>query len=147
MTSPKLPGTPEAAIARAAKPLGGVTNAGLALGKDRYTVAHAANPNKPEMLRWDDAIALDQLCYDACGEAPLLAYHQASLAPEDGPQASALAYLSSVARASGALMSNLAEAAADGRLTAAERRAALDHVEALQSHLSGLTETLKAGDA
>jgi len=142
MTSPKAPLSLESAITRAAKPLGGVTNASLALGRDRYTVAHAANPNKPDMLRLDDAIALDQLCFDASGQTPILAYYQAALAPEDGPRASVLAHLGAVTRQSGDLVGTLADALADNDLTDGERAEALGAVEALRAQLSGLVETL-----
>jgi hypothetical protein len=137
----------EAAIRRACKPLGGTSNAGLHLGGNRYFVAHAANESRADMLRLDHAIQLDQLCYDACGETPLLAYFQAALAPEDGPKASVLAHVADVSRRSGAVVSALAESLADGELSAAERKEALSHIEGLQARLAGLRETLKEDEA
>ncbi len=143
MTARRHPTSLEAAIARAAKPLGGVSNASLALGKSRYLVPHAANPNKPDMLRLDDAIMLDQLCMDAGGGTPILAYFRAALAPEDGPRASFHAHLAALVRESSEVAAALAEGLEDNELNRIERRSLLSDAERLRVELGALISDLK----
>lgn len=147
MTTAKTPASLESAILRAASALGGVTNASLALGRNRYVVPAAANPNKPDMLRLDDAITLDQLCMDAGGGAPILAYYRAALAPEDGPRATYHSHLAALVRESGGVVSDLAEALSDNQLSRAERAGVLSHAESLRTALARLIHDLKAEDA
>ncbi len=146
MTTPKPPLSLESAIGLACKPLGGVTNASLHLGKDRYTVAHAANPNRSETLRVDDAMQLDQLCLDAGGGTPIFDYFRAFLAPEDGPRVSMFAHTAAMVRESSVLTGRLVGALEDGDISPTERRDLLESIELFRTSLGALAADLRASD-
>lgn len=138
MTTYKPPLSLHAAITLAASPLGGATNAALSLGWPREKVAHAGNPNRPEMLRLDDAMKLDQMCMDAGGGTPILDHYRAFLAPEDGPKVSFFAHTAAMIRESGSLTGKLVSALEDGRITADERKALAAIVQEFSAMLTGL---------
>lgn len=117
MTVRRAPSSLKDAIARAAGPLGGVTNASLAIGANRFMLAHAANPNKPDMVRFDDAIELSRLCKEASGETPLLDYFAAELDGVPVPDVDWHAHMASLAREGGDAVASIAHALSDGQIS------------------------------
>lgn len=145
MTTPKPPLSIESAIALASAPLGGVTNASLALGRDRYTVAHASNTGKPDMLRLDDAIKLDMLCMDAGGGTPILEHFKAALAPEDGPRTSYHSHMASIVRDSADVIEVMARSLSDNELSPSEKDSLKRELESLRVALGRLESDLESG--
>ncbi|MEO1019336.1 MAG: hypothetical protein AAFY56_16835 [Pseudomonadota bacterium] len=146
MTTTKIPLSIESAIELAAKPLGGVTNASVALGWDRFRLAHMANPNKKDRISFFDAMRLDQMCMDAGGGTPLMRHFQAFLAPEDGPRVSFFAHTQATVRESGSLIGQLVSALQDGTITRPEKRALLAVVQEFEAVLGGLKTDLGGGE-
>ncbi len=144
VTTAKTPLSLESAITAAARPLGGVSNASLAIGRDRYTVPHAANENRSEMIRLDDAIKLDQACYDAGGGTPILAYFQRAIEHADGPKISFFDHASNMVHASAELTGEIMDALKDGEVSKKERRRIRREIQDLQENLSALAADLEA---
>lgn len=146
MTTRKAPRTIKSAIEWASKPLGGVSNASLAIGRDRTTVPHAANPNRTEMLRLDDAIKLDQACYDAGGGTPILDHFKLAIEPAEGPRLSWFDHAANTVRESAELTGELVDALKDGQISPAEKREILMAVQGFRQALGALEADLEAGE-
>lgn len=144
MTTRKKPLSIESAIEAAALPLGGLTKASLAIGRERHVIPHAANPNKPDMVRLDDAVKLDQACYDAGGGTPILAYFQLAIEHTEGPRISYFDHAANTVRESAELTSEIMDALKDGKVSKSERRRILCEVQDLQEDLSALAADLEA---
>lgn len=117
MTVARAPHSLKDAIARTAAPLGGVSNASLAIGASRFMLAHAANPNKPDMVRFDHAIELSRLCKEASGETPLLDYFIAELDATPAPDTDWHQHMATLARESGDAVAAIAHALSDGKIS------------------------------
>ena len=145
VTTPKKPLSIESAIEAAALPLGGLGKASLAIGRERHVIPHAANPNKPDMLRLDDAIKLDQACYDAGGGTPILAHFKLAIEHAEGPKISYYDHAANTVRESAELTSEIMDALKDGKISKKESRRILREVQDLQEDLIALTADLEAG--
>jgi hypothetical protein len=144
MTTRKAPNSLKAAIERAAKPLGGLSNASLAIGRDRYTIPHAANPNRSEMLRLDDAIKLDQACFDAGGGTPILDHYEGAIEHFEGPRLSWFDHAANTVRESADLAAEIMDALKDGKISKSEKREIQKAIHDSQQVLSALAADLEA---
>lgn len=144
MTVRRAAHTLKGAIMRAAQPLGGVTNASLAIGSNRYMLAHCANPNRPEMLRLDDAIELDRLCLDAGGGTPIADFFRAALEAEEAPAVSWYTHMAAMAREGGEMVEEFANALADGKMSDRNVDDMLTAAHELGAALSNVIRQLKS---
>ncbi|MDJ0921074.1 MAG: hypothetical protein QNI84_08090 [Henriciella sp.] len=145
MTVKRAPNSLEDAIARACAPLGGVTNAALLIGKsNRYVLADAANPNKPDGIRLDDAIKLDIACMDQGGGTPLRDFYDSRLEVGEAPRAALLSHLSGLTEAFGGTLSEVTKSAEDGALTPAERDKCLAALVKMQDRLRAFVSDMES---
>ena len=136
MTTPKCPTSLESAIAMACGPLGGFGNAALAFGYPESRFSHAANPNKPDGIRFDDALRLDRACAEAGGGTPIFAYYQRQIEGQCGPDLDPHEHLARVSEAAAPLQAGLARALADGRISRDEAKTAVRDIGGLVAILT-----------
>lgn len=151
MTVRRAPSSLKDALARTAAPLGGVTNASLAIGAHRFMLAHAANPNKPDMVRFDDAIELSRLCKEASGATPLLDYFEAELDSVPGADIDWHAHMACLAHEGGEAVAAIATALSDGQISDRNLQDMLAETRGLESAARRLrirlTAEIKAREA
>ncbi len=97
------------------------------------------------MLRLDDAIKLDQACYDAGGGTPILAHYQLAIEHAEGPKVSYFDHAANMVRESAELTAEIMDALKDGSISKKEKRRILSEIQDLQEDLSALAADLEAG--
>lgn len=143
MTTPKKPGSLEAAIAEACGALGGFSNAEMALGVKQTTFSAAANPNKPDGLRCDLAARLDEACAAAGGGTPIGDWFEDQAAHAPGPGLTPHAHLSRLVRRAAQASASLIDALEDGALSKKETRRIFRDLDNLEKALEGMRADLE----
>lgn len=145
MTVRHKPGTVGNAIARAVAPLGGYSNAGLALGLNASALSHFASAVKPDRISLEVAIALDAECKAAGGGAPILDYYASQLGGVIGPGATPFEHLAEFSARCADVQSVFAEALRDGQIDKGEREALLTTLADAEARIRKIKADLKSG--
>lgn len=142
MTVARQPGSLGEAIMRACEPLGGPSNAGLALGVGEHQLAHYSNPNRRDRLPLDLAVRLDRECAAAGGGTPITDWLVASTRGVSAPTSTPMQHIARVMDAQAGLQGAFAEAMLDGRLSGKERKALVKFADQLRQQAGQLRAAL-----